>query len=71
MDLEAAEALLGRQREDFAWQQAAHPLDDDNNTRMGLLAAFCFPHAAYNMVATAYYLEDISDMPDVGIYKCK
>jgi len=24
----------------------------------------CFPHAAYNMVAIAYHLEDIFDTPD-------
>jgi hypothetical protein len=64
MDLEAAEAELERQWQDFAQQQAAHPLSDDDDARMGALGGLCFPHMAYNMVATACCLEDISNMPD-------
>jgi hypothetical protein len=73
VDLEAAEAELNCQRQDFAWKQATHPLDDDN-VRTGALSGLCFPCATYNMaattyymddmVATAYYLDDISDTPD-------
>jgi hypothetical protein len=32
---------------------------------MGAPSGLCFPHVTYNMAATAYHLEDISDMPDV------
>ena len=31
---------------------------------MGAPSGLCFPHVAYNMVAAAYHLEDISDTPD-------
>jgi hypothetical protein len=41
-----------------------HPLSDDDDTHTGVPSGLCFPHAVYNMVATACRLEDISDTPD-------
>ena len=64
LDLEAAEAELERQRQDLAWQQAMHPLGDDADVRTGAPSELYFHRTVYNMVATAYRLEDISNMPD-------
>ena len=62
--MEVAEAKLERQRQDFAWQQAMHPLGDDDDVRTGAPSELCFHRTVYNMVATAYRLEDISNTPD-------
>jgi hypothetical protein len=43
VNLEAVEAELERQRLDFAWQQATHPLGDDDDTRMGAPSGLRFP----------------------------
>jgi hypothetical protein len=64
VNLEAVEAELERQRLDFAWQQATHPLGDDDDTRMGAPSGLRFHCAAYNMATAACRLEDISDTPD-------
>ena len=64
MDLEAAVVELERQRWDLAQQRAAHPLINDDDARTGAPNGLCFPRAAYNMVAAAYRLEDISDTPN-------
>jgi hypothetical protein len=39
------------------------PINDDD-ARTGAPSAQRFPQEAYNMAATAYRLEDISDMPN-------
>jgi hypothetical protein len=65
VNLEAAKAELKHQRQDLVRQQDAHPLGDNDDARMGAPSGLCFPHVTYNMAATAYHLEDISDMPDV------
>ena len=41
-----------------------HPHGNDDDARTGAPSDVCFPHAAYNMAATACHLEDISDTPD-------
>ena len=64
MDLEAAVAELERQRRDLAQQRAAHPLINDDDARTRAPNDLCFPRAVYNMAATAYRLEDISDTPN-------
>jgi hypothetical protein len=64
VDLEAIKAELECQRQDFAQQEAMHPLSDDDNTCTGAPSGLCFPHAAYNMAATTCHLEDISNTPD-------
>jgi hypothetical protein len=61
VDLEAAEAELECQRWDFVWQQATHPLDNDDNACTGAPSGLCFSHVAYNMAAIACHLEDISN----------
>jgi hypothetical protein len=43
VDLEAAEAELERQRQDFAWQQAAQPLGNDDDVRKGAPSTLRFP----------------------------
>ena len=63
MDLEA-EAKLKRQMQDFAWQQAAHALGDDDDAHTGAPSGLCFPCIAYHMAATTCRLEDISDTLD-------
>jgi hypothetical protein len=67
--MEAAEAELERQRQDFVRQQTMHPLGDDDDARTRAPNGLCFPHVVYNMAATACYLEDISDMPDLKTNK--
>jgi hypothetical protein len=62
--LEAAEAKLEHQRQDFVWQQAVHPLSDDDDACAGAPSNLYFPDVAYNMATTACHLEDISNMPD-------
>ena len=64
MDLEAAEAELECQRQELARQQAAQPPIDDDDTRSGAPSMPRFPRAAYNMVAAACHLENISDTLD-------
>jgi hypothetical protein len=64
VDLEAAEAELELQRQDFAWQQTVLPLGDDDDARMGAPRGLCFPRAAYNMAATHLLPGRHSDMPD-------
>jgi hypothetical protein len=65
VDLEAVEAELERQRLDFAQQQAAQPLGNDNNARTCAPSTLCFPRVAYNMAAASCQLEDISNMSDL------
>jgi hypothetical protein len=65
VDLEATEAELERQRQDFAWQQNAHPLSNDDDGHTGDPSSLCFPRTTYNMAAAACHLEDISDTPDL------
>lgn len=43
-------------------RQQATPCDDDNRKRAPNV--LCFPRAAYNMVAAACHLGDISNMPN-------
>jgi hypothetical protein len=63
VDLEAAEVELERQRQDFARQQAAHPLDNDD-ARTGAPNGLYFPSATYKMASTACRLEDFSNTLD-------
>jgi hypothetical protein len=37
-----------------------HPLGDDDDARTRAPSGLCFPCAVYNMVATAFHLEDMS-----------
>ena len=71
MDIEATEAKLECQWQDFVRQQATHHLGDDNNTRTGAPSGLSFPYAPYNMVATTCCLEDIFDMPDERLNEAK
>ena len=64
MDLEAVEAELKCQRQDLAWQQATHPLGDDDDAHTGAPSGLCFTRAAYNMASVACGLEDIFDTSD-------
>jgi hypothetical protein len=65
VDLEAAEAELERQRQDFARQQTTHHLGDDDDARTGAPSGLRFPRTAYNMAAAACQLENISNTPDL------
>jgi hypothetical protein len=64
VDLEVIEAELKRQRQDFAWQQTAHPLSNNDDGHTGAPSSLYFPRTVYNMAAVACHLEDISDTSD-------
>ena len=65
-DLDTAKAELKRRRAEMERQQAA-PCDDDNRKRAPSVSRF--PRAAYNMVAVACHLRDISNMADPNTNK--
>ena len=46
------------------WQQATHPVGDNDDAHIGAPSGIYFPHTAYNMATAAYRLEDISNTLD-------
>ena len=69
VDLENAEAELECQRQDFAWQQAKQPLDNDDAARTGAPSTLRLPHEAYSMAAATCRLEDVSNTPNLKTNK--